>query len=84
MIKELLINKANIEATNKNGDKPLICGIFLNKLLIFTSFNFFYFLFKASRNGNHEVVRELLQNKANIESIDKNGCTSLYCGIFLN
>ena len=31
VVKELLRNKANIEATNHNGSTPFIRGIFLNR-----------------------------------------------------
>ena len=84
VVKELLRNKENIEATDQYGYTPLIRGIFLNELLISNSFILFYFLFIASENGHLEVVKELLRSKANIEAIDKYGNTPLIFGIFLN
>ena len=38
IVKELLNRNANIEAKDKDGHTPLICGIFLNELFIFNSF----------------------------------------------
>ena len=38
VVKELLRNKANIEATSEYGSTPLIYGIFLNELFISNSF----------------------------------------------
>ena len=60
--------------------------MFLNEFFNFRYINFFQFLilFIASRNGHHEVIKELLRNKAKIEAIDHNGCTPLLCGNFLN
>ena len=44
----------------------------------------FYFLFKASENGQLKEVKKELGKKVNKEAIDKNGYTALICGIFLN
>ena len=84
VVKELLRNNANIEATDKNGFTPLFCGIFLNELFIFNIFIIFSFMFIASKMKNLEGVRELLRNKANIEATNKKGDKPLIFGTFLN
>ncbi len=81
MVKELLDRGANIEKKDIDGFNPLILGIFLE---LFNHFKWFiYFLFKASRNGHIEVVKELLNSGANIEEKDNYGYTPLIWGIFL-
>ena len=63
------------------NQKNIIDGnVELNVFMFFI----FCFLFIASRNGQLEVVKELLKNKANIEATHNTGCTPLVCGIFLN
>jgi ankyrin repeat protein len=39
---------------------------------------------KASRNGQIELVKELLNQNANIEAKDKDRSTPLICGLILN
>jgi ankyrin repeat protein len=43
-----------------------------------------YFLHLASISGKIEVVKELLNQNADIEAKDNNGNTPLILGIFLN
>ena len=64
-----------------SNEKNLVDGNVVLNAFVFIKF---YFLFIASRYGHLEVVKELLRNKANIEVTDKNGCTPLIWGIFLN
>ena len=84
VVKELLRNKASIEATSDAGYTPLIYGKFRNELFISNLYCFFYLLFIACVRGNIEVVKELLKKKANIEAIDKNEFTPLLWGMFPN
>ncbi len=82
VVKELLNRGANIEEKDKDGETPLIRGVFLQ---LFNQLKWFiYFLFLASALGHTEVVKELLNRGASIEEKDKDGWTPLIWGIFLN
>ncbi len=52
--------------------------------IIFSILIINYFYFKASRRGQIEVVKELLNRNADIEVKNKDGYTSLIEGLFLN
>ena len=53
-------------------------------LIIFSILIIHYFYSKASSSRHTEVVKELLNQNANIEAKNKDGDTPLIRGIFLN
>ncbi len=80
IVKTFLNNNADIEAKNDNGYSPLILGMFLNPLWNFKMKKIFCL---AAYKGNQEIVKELLNNNADIEAKDYDGNTPLFFGIFL-
>ena len=52
--------------------------------IIFSILIIHYFYFKASSCGHTEVVKELLNQNADIEAKDIDGSTPLFEGIFVN
>ncbi len=79
-MKTLILNQAEVDLKNKNGETALIFGILFNLNL----FNYYVFNILASMNGHLEIVRCLCQNKADTNLQEKDGRTALIFGILCN